>query len=1341
MECRAVKFSEFDSQMDNWDNYIDRLTFCFEANGIVLDSQKRANFYTVCGSKVFDTLLALISPKKSKDVSFSDIVVILTKHYSPKPNEISVSYQFYKRDQIAGESAAEYIAQLRKISTHCNFSDLERMLRDRLVCGMNNHRLQYDLLKTDNLTYDNVVEAMLSSERSGKDVRMILNANENTTSIGNDSKLNTASMSTSVTTSAEPMDINAVQPQNNIKFCYRCGDRHNGDCRFAKTACRYCKKIGHIEKICIAKKRAMSKKINYTEEDETYVQLNGVYNVGGAQVRVPAYNITVYINDISVAMQVDSGAGFSILNERTWKRLCAAQSHLALRTAPNNLRTWTATPVTVLGQAIVKVTFRDIKCVLPIIIAKGQGPNLVGRDWFSALKITININVLSSSHVSITDQMLNKHSEVFKEGLGTYRGNPVTINLKPDATPRFLKARPVPFAIKARVEKEIDRLKAEGVLRPVSYSQWATPVVPIVKKSGEIRLCGDYRSTVNQATESDTYPMPTANEVFAIIAGGRYFTTLDLERAYTQVIVDEDTAKLLTLNTSKGLYTVHRLAFGVKACPGIFQRLMTALLAGIPGVAVLIDDIIISGHTRADMCQRLDAVLERIKKAGLRLNANKCKVARECVEFLGFVIDADGIHPAPSKVESILKTPEPQNIRELQAFLGLYNFYERFIQHKATILEPLHRLLDKSHKWQWTEREQESFDTAKHILSSDVTLVHYDLNKPLVLTCDSSEYGVGAVLAHVMQDGQERPVAMSSRTLHAHERKYSQLDKEATAILFGIQKFHNYLMGRHFSIVTDHKPLVSLFDPQKPIPNILSPRLTRIAIVLTSHSYNIFYKPGKQIGNADGLSRWPQPVPEEPEKQLCDILLMAEAPEDFPVDVNQIEILTKRDKILSQVLYCVLSGWPAKVTELQLRKYWLHRTELSIHEGCLLLGNRVVVPPPLHKDVLRALHKAHSGIVQTKALARSYVWWPELNDDIEAMVNNCTKCLENKHMPPKTTCEWVVPTRPWSRINIDFAGPFQNKIFLIIVDSYSRWPEAFIVNNMTTDTVIRHLRMLFATHGLCETLVSDNGTAFVSAEMKRFLASNKIKHITTAPYHPATNGLAERMVQTIKDKLRKMEDIPWDVKIPNMLLGLRVTPCAGTGKSPSELLMNRRLRTLLDSIHPVNKKHNRIERQINNNNEQKKQRDTNLGQEVMYRNYGTGARWLPGMVTSRGGPSSYQVTTEDGDIINRHIDQLIKKKRPNSGTGEVEQINRELIQDDDIHIENETQGEEQVWNEPSASNQAKDEIIQIPSSEQWAEMLGIPAGAETTYSGGKLKNKVCSYAKSPYARSSAYYIN
>ncbi|XP_028164039.1 uncharacterized protein K02A2.6-like [Ostrinia furnacalis] len=680
MDRKAVKFREFNPQTDNWDNYIDRLNFCFEANGILMDQIKRANFFTICGAQVFETVLALITPKKCSEVTYEDIVQILTKHYSPKPNEISTSFKFYNRNQKSGESASDFIAQLRTISVGCKFTDLERMLRDRLVCGMNNKQLQYELLKRDTLTYKDVVDAMLTSESAGRDVRIIQGD------------------AASGPPPAEPMDINAVQQRapgpattSNVRLCYRCGDRHAGTCRFINAICRYCKKKGHIEKACISKKKSLKPDIHFTEKEEEE-QLNGIYVMKGDD-RVPPYEVQVQIDKVTTRMQVDTGASFSLINERTWQAVCSRQP-MALQPTSLRLRTWTEAPVILLGRISLPVTYKNRTRQLTVIVAKGDGPNLLGRNWLEPLEISLKINFISNNQSSYLEKIVTKHNEVFKEGLGTYRGKPVTVHLKPEARPKFLKARPVPFAIKDRVEKEIDRLVEEGVLRSESYSDWATPVVPIVKKNGEIRLCGDYRSTVNLATEPDTYPMPTASEVFATVAGAKYFTTLDLDRAYTQVIVDNDTAKLLTLNTCKGLFSVHRLAFGVKACPGIFQRLMTSLLGGIAGVAVLIDDIIIGGTTIEEMFNRLDAVLERIKNAGLRLNKSKCKFAQTRVEFLGFIIDAEGIHPARSKVECIWNTPAPQNVQQLQAFLGLYNFDERFIPQKAALLEPLHRLLD-----------------------------------------------------------------------------------------------------------------------------------------------------------------------------------------------------------------------------------------------------------------------------------------------------------------------------------------------------------------------------------------------------------------------------------------------------------------------------------------------------------------------------------------------------------------------------------------------------------------------------------------------------------------------
>lgn len=238
---------------------------------------------------------------------------------------------------------------------------------------------------------------------------------------------------------------------------------------------------------------------------------------------------------------------------------------------------------------------KDIDKKLTVFIAEGGGPSLVGRNWFGELNIELQGVYSARLDLSQVTRLLQKYKDLFQAGLGKYTGPVVSLVPREGATPKFLKSRPIPFSIKERVFKELDRLVNEGVLESTPHAVWATPIVPVLKANGGVRICGDYRSTVNSATDTDTYPLPTLNKASAELQGGVIFTKIDLERAYTQLVVDEPTSELLTLYTPKGLYKMKRLPFGVKACPGIFQRLMSSIMAGIRGVAILLDDILVSG--------------------------------------------------------------------------------------------------------------------------------------------------------------------------------------------------------------------------------------------------------------------------------------------------------------------------------------------------------------------------------------------------------------------------------------------------------------------------------------------------------------------------------------------------------------------------------------------------------------------------------------------------------------------------------------------------------------------------------------------------------------------------
>ena len=306
-----------------------------------------------------------------------------------------------------------------------------------------------------------------------------------------------------------------------------------------------------------------------------------------------------------------------------------------------------------------------------------------------------------------------------------------------------------------KIEAELDRLVKEGTIEPVEFTEWATPIVPIVKEDGTIRICGDYEETINQAAKLDNYPIPKIEDLYATLGEGMEFTKLDLSQSYQQLELDEESKKYTTINTHKGLFRYNRLPFGIASAPGIFQRTIESLLQGIPQVVVRIDDVLVTGKTREKHLENLKKVLTRLDKAGIRLKRKKCVFLQNQVIYLGHRINRDGIQPIDGKVRAILEAPAPSNVKELHAFLGMLNYCACYLPNLSTILVPLHEVLAKDCKWTWGKRQVEAFNRAKDMLNSSDLLVHYDPSKELVLSCDASPYGLGAVLSHII-DGKEK---------------------------------------------------------------------------------------------------------------------------------------------------------------------------------------------------------------------------------------------------------------------------------------------------------------------------------------------------------------------------------------------------------------------------------------------------------------------------------------------------------------------------------------------------------------------------------------------------------
>ena len=1230
--------SEFNPTNETVTAYLERFLLFVAANSIA-DAQKVPTLLTVVGASNYTLIRGLVSPDLPKDKTFDELVDLLKKHFDPQPIVIAERFHFYKREQRAGESLTAYVAQLRKLASRCEFGTfLNEALRDRFVCGMLHENIQKVLLTKAKLDLDKALEISLGMEAAAQKAKEF--------------------KGTDRTQPVMSVQTPGAGPSNR---CTRCGRENHtkGECKFRNSKCHKCGKIGHIAPVCRSKASA-SRQPQYTPRTTKWVDTTTDSKPVAGDDPLPSeplfvvrdratapYVVEVKVNGLSLQMEVDSGASVSLAPEAA---VASLLSSTALQPSNTVLKTYTGEQIPVKGTLKVDVEYEQQRCSqLSLLVVHGSGPCLLGRDWLSVLRLDWRNILQATVHPTTTFDERVKHlpqryPEVFADTLGTITPYLAKLSVNPEAPPKFFKPRPVPFALRDQVGRELDRLERDGVLEKTAYSEWAAPVVIVPKQDGNLRLCGDFKVTINSVMDIDQYPLPKPADIFATLSGGQRFTTLDLSHAYNQLQVDEESRKFLTINTHQGLYRYTRLPFGIASAPAIFQRTMDSILQGLDGVACYIDDILVTGKSDEEHLARLEEVLERLHKHGVHVKRTKCHFLKPSVVFLGHRIDSQGIHPTEEKLKAIVEAPSPRNVQELRSFLGLVNYYGKFIQNAATILAPLNSLLRKDTPWEWTQECQQSFKLAKETLTSSKVLVHYDPSLPIRLIGDASAYGVGAVIAHVLPDGTEHPVAYASRTLTSSERNYAQVEKEALSLIFGVRHFHAYLYGRPFTIVTDHKPLTAILGSKKGIPPLAAARLQRWAWILSAYKYEIEFRPTEEHGNADALSRLPLKETASENVDNDPRVFNVAQLQSLPVNVRQLRAATSSDLVLSKVLRYTRGSWPREVPQL-LRPFFDKRHELTVEEGCLLWGIRVIVPKRLRAKLLDELHRDHPGIVRMKSVARSYMWWPGLDQDIQNLVKACKSCQSVKNAPPVAPLHpWVWPSRPWQRVHLDFAGPFQNHMFLIGVDAYSKWPEVRVMSTTTASATLDVLREWFSQHGIPELLVTDNGSQFTSEAFVYFTKQNGIKHVRSAPYHPASNGLAERFVQSLKQSLKATtnDDRSLIQRLSSFLLTYRTTPHATTGVPPCKLLVHRELRTRFNLLQPD------VENSVVKGQHQQKSsfdrrsrfRTVRVGDRVLVRDFRSSDKWIPAVVVEELGPVTFIVETDEGQRWKRHLDQI-----------------------------------------------------------------------------------------------------
>ena len=1073
-----------------------------DANAIE-PTKKVAVLISYLSMETYKTIRDRCFPDMPKDKSYEDLVQLLKEQYSIPINVFRERITFYKATQNTDETCLDWYTRLKRLSINCAFKSLQEVLVDRFISGMRQGAVLDRLVEEDaTKKIEDLVKIAITKETA---MANSYKGNENGGNIHVIKEQQRGQSSESQPEKQGPSrawTVNKNHRQNKTSMktqerqCGRCGKNHGGLCKYMKYRCNNCGKIGHLKSMC----RTRGKAVNYMNLCEENEQVSNQYQGGDVintidcinSVGIKPIKIVVKVNDQLVTMELDSGSPVSAINRVFYDQYL---SNVTMKSCSTNFRGYTGELITTIGIVNVKVNYNKMSHYLDFYVISNGTVNILGRDFidkFNLIENFVGVNKLGEADVA--EVLRQEFPEVCTDEIGKFRYATVSLQLKTHVIPVHQRPKSIPLALKDKIEAELQRLEQKDIISPIVTSEWSSYIVPVVKQNGNVRICGSYIG-LNKCLEDVYYPLPKIEQIFASLHDNVKFSKIDLKDAYRQFELDEKSKHLVTISTHKGLYKMNRMPFGIKCASFYCQKHIEQIFQGVDNVFVFQDDILVGHRANENHMLILRKVFQILSDAGLTVNLDKCKFSQDRISYLGFDLTAAGLTKNKDKVKAISNAPQPKNITQLRSFIGMVGYYSKFVPNITDILSPMYKLLQSNVRFQWSEACENAFSKIKEVILSDNVLMYFNPELPIIVTCDASETGIAAILSHNV-NGVERTVACVSRTYSNAERHYSTVHKEALACYFGINKFEQYLYGKKFTLKTDQRSLISIFGKKTDINPMYANRIKRYALYFSNFNFEIEHISGKSNSVADCLSRLPLnlKVDSSEDNDMENILF---ASLDSPVDNKTIVEATNNDRLLSQVKYFILNDWPKKV-EGELRPYFCRKLELDIINECVYYGHRVVIPTLLQQTVLKELHSSHEGIVRTKALARSYLWFPKIDKEIENMCKSCNHCLITRSSPPKSVAPWPKCSEPFTTIHIDHFN-LRDHNFLVIIDYYSKWIDAYLVKNLSSETTIEKLRECFARFGLPVTIVSDNGTSLVSDEIEHFFHNNGIKHVKTPP--------------------------------------------------------------------------------------------------------------------------------------------------------------------------------------------------------------------------------------------------
>ena len=1201
----------------------------------------------------------LSAENQREDMIFKDMVKLFTDHFKQSTNQTLANYRFRKMVQEERESFETFCIRIKREARNCNFkcgeacTVVDVMIKDQILFGTRDAEIRKAALKEDwdlatLLKKGRVMEA---SDRGAAVIKQEPPEEVKRMKPGKYSRKNTTQHHRGGI-DRKRKDTPPPKHGRPQRQCKNCSDhRCEGDkkCRGKNGTCFACGQYGHFmgAELCKKKKQhsRRSRKVDlddsassgseqedFSDQDSTqpdsssddndtrpqteserrskgvsrvFSRLSTIRRIGGR--RYPdvrrtksRYTINVIIKERSVPVFCDTGADVCIMSEANARRL-----KLDVVPTGMTIRPYGSKSQKCMGETICTVMFNENVATTKFYILSAKVETLLSGAVSEELGIITMHPVGSNKEATMSrisetkSKIIAKFPAIFK-GTGTMRNYKVKFYVDEEVPPVYQPARPIPFHLRSKMDRELEIMEEEDVIEPHNGpAPWVSNVVMTPKDDGGLRITIDMRAA-NKAIKKTNLPIPRPEEISSQLAGYTVFSKLDFRSAFHQLEIDEESRPLTVFHANGRLMRYKRLTMGTAPASGELNKALRPVFQEIRDAHVIQDDLIIGGTTQEHHDQVLEQVCRKIEEIGMTLNPDKCIISAGEVPWWGMIISKDGVSPDQSKVDSLKHMSPPKSKDEVKSLFCMLQSNRNFIPRLANKTIHIRGLLKKEADFAWTKKCQNEFDQIKTEFSKDILLRHFDPRLQTEIHVDAHRSGLSALLIQVDRQGEKHMVGVASRATTPVETRYPQIDLESLAVDFGLRRYRFYVAGGpQVTIVTDHKPLGSIFKNLRKG----SIRSERIKLRHQDIDYVVVWQKGT-TNAADYLSRHAMPLkhlPKEIEEETMElektVWFMQYSPYTEAVSITQLIEETNKDPLLRSLKKFMRKGYLPKSKKhlAPYSKVWDQLTALDT--GLIMKGEKIVLPEAMIKTAIEKAHQGgHPGMTTMKRRLRMHFWCPQLNERVQKVVKNCSECAmftpKNRKNPLQP--HMLKEFNAWEKLSVDLFGPMPDHRHIIVAqDMVSKFPAAKILNKTDAAHVTSTLREFYTAYGTPVIHRTDNGPPFNSKDFEAFSKQHAIHHETSPPYHPNANPV-ESIMKPI-GKCMKAAHSQGKNKgnaLQEWLAAYRSTPHSATGIAPGDVMFRHGYGSVFPKTDPVTD--GQIQEAFGRDQQQREDRDTEL---------------------------------------------------------------------------------------------------------------------------------------------------